>query len=266
MNLIEGAVAVVTGAAGGMGLPCARRLAQQGYPLVLCDINPTRLDAAADELRTHGVEVAVLAGDISAADFPARVIELCGGREIGVLVHTAGISPTMGDAERVLEINWFASVRLVDAVCGHMAKGGCAVLISSSSAYMVPADQMAGPLKALLEGDTDTVRAYAKTPQQAYPLTKRGIIALVGREAVAFGARGARIVSIAPGFIDTEMGRSESRESEYMRAMMERVPLGRLGLGEDIADAAMYLASPQASYISGCDIKVDGGILGSMGM
>lgn len=266
MGAIEGAVAVVTGAAGGMGLPCAQRLARQGYPLVLCDINPARLEAAAEELRAGGAEVATLAGDITAPDFPAQVIALCGGREIGVLVHTAGISPTMGDAARVLDINWHASVRLVDAVRGHMARGGCAVLISSCSAYMVPAEHMAAPLKALLDGDMAAVNAYAQTPQQAYPLTKRGIIALVGREAPAFGARGARIVSIAPGFIETEMGKAEAAGNENLRAMIARVPLGRMGRGDEIADAAMYLASPQASYISGCDIKVDGGALGSMGM
>jgi NAD(P)-dependent dehydrogenase (short-subunit alcohol dehydrogenase family) len=77
---------------------------------------------------------------------------------------------------------------------------------------------------------------------------------------------GARITSIAPGFIDTSMGRAEMQASERMVEMIAQTPLGRLGDGDEIAAVVEFLCSPGASYVTGCDIKVDGGILGRLGL
>jgi NAD(P)-dependent dehydrogenase (short-subunit alcohol dehydrogenase family) len=133
---------------------------------------------------------------------------------------------------------------------------------------MLPGGDIHDAVKAMVDGGgRDAVAAYyVETPHNAYPLSKLGIIKLVAKESVRFGQRGARIVSIAPGFIDTEMSRAEAEASELMRGMMKRVPLGRMGLGDEIASVAEFLCTPAASYISGCDIKVDGGALGEMGL
>jgi NAD(P)-dependent dehydrogenase (short-subunit alcohol dehydrogenase family) len=250
-----------------MGKPSAVRFARQGRPLLLCDVNAERLEAAAVELRGLGVQVDVLAGDLAAPDFPDRVLAALGGKPIAALIHTAGLSPTMADAERIFEVNYFATERLVAALRPTISEGGCAVLISSSSAYMLTDPAMIAAVKELVAGKGfEAVAQYADNPGMAYAVSKLGVIGLVGREAAAFGERGTRIASIAPGFIDTDMGRAEAKESEQMVQMIGMTPLGRLGTGDEIASVAEFLCSPAASYISGCDIKVDGGILGRLGL
>ena len=262
---IEG-VAVVTGGAGGMGAPSAKRLAAMGWPVLLCDLDAGRLEAVAAPLRDGGATVEILAGDISDPAFPAQLLAALGERPIAALVHTAGLSPTMADGERIFEVNYYATVRLVDAIRPKMAAGACAVLISSMSAYMIPADKADAPIKALLAGDASGVAPMIAAPQGAYPISKRAVIALVAKEATAFGARGARIASIAPGLIDTGMGKAEMKASDMARGMIERIPVGRQGIGDEIASVAAFLCSPDASYVSGCDIKVDGGLLGVLGL
>lgn len=262
----QGAI-IITGAAGGMGRPAALRFAKRGQPMILCDVSAERLAALASELEASGAQVQTLAGDVTSADFPAQVLALVGDHEIAAIVHTAGLSPTMAEPDRILEVNYFASERLVDAIAPRMAKNGCAVLISSSSAYMVPDLDIIAAVTKMAQGEgIDAIAPYRGSSQLAYPISKLGIIKLVAKEAVRFGTRGARIVSIAPGFIDTAMSRAEAEASEMMREMMTRVPVQRMGSGDEIASVAEFLCSPAASYISGCDIKVDGGTLAEMGM
>lgn len=257
-------VAIITGAAGGMGSAAAVQLAGQGWSLILCDINPDRLETVAAPLRASAPSIDILAGDLSDPAFPTQLLAALGNRSIGALIHTAGLSPTMGDAARIFAVNYDATERLVKAVCPRMAEGGCAVLISSSSAYFVPAD-MDAALDALMAGDSAPVQALSTRPEIAYPLSKKAVIRLVAREATAFGARGARIASISPGLIDTPMNRAEQQKSAQMAVMLEKTPLQRMGLGEEIASVAVFLCSPAASFISGCDIKVDGGMLAALG-
>jgi NAD(P)-dependent dehydrogenase (short-subunit alcohol dehydrogenase family) len=260
-------VVMVTGAAGGMGRPSATRFAAPGRRLLLCDLHEAPLAELAEALRAAGAEVEILAGDVSAADFPARLLAKLGDAPLGVLVHTAGLSPTMAAPERILEVNLFATRRLVEALRPRFAAGGSAVLISSCSAYMMPHGTFAEVLKAWLNtGETAALLGACATAEAAYPASKQGVIALVGHEAAAFGARGARISSIAPGFIDTAMSRAELEASETMRRMIGMTPLGRLGSGDEIASVVEFLCSPAAAYVSGCDIKVDGGIIGRLGM
>lgn len=258
---------IVTGAAGGMGRPVAARFAAQGRPLLLCDVNAERLEAVAAELREGGVQISTLAGDIAAPEFPQRLLDVLGDAPLFALVHTAGLSPTMAEAPRILEVNYFATERLVAALLPRFEEGGCAVLVSSMSAYLIADAAMVSAVQDLVGGKgREGVDRFATNPGLGYTLSKRAVIGLVGREAAAFGARGLRITSIAPGFIDTEMSRAEARASEQMVQMMGITPLGRQGLGDEIASVAEFLCSPGASYVSGCDIKVDGGILGRLGL
>ncbi|TCM19703.1 NAD(P)-dependent dehydrogenase (short-subunit alcohol dehydrogenase family) [Novosphingobium sp. PhB165] len=261
------ATVIITGAAGGMGIPSARRFAAQGRPLLLCDVNADKLEGFAEELRSEGARVTTLAGDISAASFPQDLVAVLGDAPLHALVHTAGLSPTMADPLRILEVNYFATERLVAALLPRFEKGGCAVLISSMSGYLLSDPAMVDAVRDLLAGKgSEGVERFAVNPGMGYTLSKRAVIGLVGREAAAFGARGLRIVSIAPGFIDTPMSQAEAESSEQMRQMITMTPAGRLGLGDEIASVAEFLCSPGASYISGCDIKVDGGILGRLGI
>ncbi|MEW9853589.1 SDR family NAD(P)-dependent oxidoreductase [Novosphingobium sp. M1R2S20] len=262
----KGAI-IITGAAGGMGKPAAERMARRGQPLILSDMSEERLEKLAADLRAQGATVRTLAGDISDPAYPEKLLGLVEDARLSAVIHTAGLSPTMADAERILEINYFATERLLDSLAPRMAKDGCAVLISSVSAYMVTQPEMVAAVRAMVEGGgRDAVADYVESPGMAYSLSKLGVIRLVAREAGRFGGLGARIVSIAPGYIDTEMGRAEASASEQMRALMQRVSLGRMGEGDEIAAAAEFLCTKAASYITGCDIKVDGGALAELGL
>lgn len=260
-------IVVITGAAGGMGRPAAQRFAAQGRPLLLCDINAERLETLAGELRPTAGKVDILAADIAADTFPEQVLAALGDEPLSALVHTAGLSPTMSDARRIFAVNYHATERLVAALVARFEPGGCAVLISSVSAYM-----LADP--ALLEAIRDFVRSgrnegiarFMDDPGMSYAISKRAIINFVEREAPAFGARGLRIASIAPGFIDTPMGRAEADENAQLRSLIGMVPQERMGHGDEIASVAEFLCSPAASYISGTDIRVDGGIIGLLSM
>ncbi len=266
MSTVPGTV-VITGAAGGMGRPAAQRFAAQDRPLLLCDLDAGRLEALAEELRPTAGKVDILAADIAAPDYPAQVVAALGDAPLGAVVHTAGLSPTMSDGPRIFAVNYEATEKLVAALLPRFAAGGCMVLISSVSAYMLADPALLAAIRDfVLTGNRAGIAQHMDNPGMSYAVSKRAVIGLVEREAPAFGARALRIASIAPGFIDTPMGRAEADENAQLRAMIAMVPQQRMGHGDEIASVAEFLCSPAASYISGCDIRVDGGIIGHLGM
>lgn len=257
-------VAVVTGAASGMGLAAARLMSQAGWPLLLCDLNADRLEATAAELRAAG-PVDTLAGDLSDLAWPDKLVAALGGRQLGALIHCAGLSPTMADPARILDVNLAASMRLLDAVRPHVADGAGLVLFASTAGHMagtamdaqigaVTRPEEVASLAAMANGDSGA----------AYSISKRGVHLLVRREASAIGRRGARITSISPGIIDTPMGRQEMETHPIMKTMVEMSPLGRPARAEEVAAVAVFLTSPAASFVTGIDILVDGGSIPAM--
>lgn len=258
---------VITGAAGGMGRPAAVRFAAQGRPLLLCDLNAERLEAIASTLGGVNAGVSVLAGDVAAADFSAQILHKLDGAPISALIHSAGLSPTMAEGPRIFDVNYYATERLIAGLLPRFENGGCAVLISSVSGYMLSDPSLLGAIRTfVLTGDRAGIEQFMADPGMAYAISKRAVMHLVEREATKFGMQGVRIVSVAPGFIATPMGMAEAESSAQMRAMIDMVPQGRMGRGAEIASVAEFLCSPAASYISGSDIRVDGGIIGALGM
>jgi NAD(P)-dependent dehydrogenase (short-subunit alcohol dehydrogenase family) len=258
-------VAIITGAAGGIGSACVTKLAEAGWPLILCDISLARLEERAAPLRAAGQQVELLAGDMSDPAVLKQLEDIIGDRPVGAVVHTAGLTPTMANAARIMEVNYDVSARLAALVRPRMAEGGCCVLTASSSAYLVSSPEIDAAIAALTSDDSSTLLPFATSPEMAYPISKRAVIGLVGREAAAFGARNARIVSISPGLIDTAAARTEAAASPQMEAMRLKTPLRRFGQPEEIASVAAFLCSPAASFVSGRDIPVDGGMLIGIG-
>lgn len=266
-------VAVVTGAAGGMGSAVARQLAAAGWrELLLCDISAERLAAVAAPLREQGVGVSLLAGDVAAPNFASDVVAALAGQPVGALVHTAGISPLQGDVERIIAVNLDASARLVDAVREHMAAGSAAVLFASNSSYFpAPAEAVAAFTAPLPPAGAVSLAHLAADEGYAYLLSKLGVRALVKREARNFGARGARLVSISPGAIDTPMTRviekplSDKPAFNTAQRMVENSATGRMGTADELAAVAVFLCSPAASFVTAVDWLVDGGHTAGMG-
>jgi len=257
-------VVVVTGI-GGMGVACAHRLGA-GHHLVLADFDEAKLAAVTESLVADGFTVTPHAVDVSdraSVDRLAAAVRAIG--PLRTLVHTAGLSPTQASAARVLEVDMLGMDHVLAAFFDLVQDGTVAVCIASMAGYManLPADRehtvatapTDGLMAALGGVDLDDFGA-------TYGIAKRINQLRVEQAAVAWGPRGGRVVSISPGIISTPMTHQELAEGagEQMRGMLDLSPVPRIGTAEDIAAAVQWLASPAASFVSGCDLRVDGGV------
>ena len=261
---------VVTGAATGIGAATARALAREGRRLLLCDVNASALAVTARALDAEGVAAVALAGDLTAADHReelASEAERAGG--LAGLAHVAGISGTMADARRILTINLVATAQLLERLLPLAREGAAAVCVASQAGHFVARgmtpetaavidDPLAPDFLARFEAAAGPV---ASTPAGAYAISKWGVQRLVVSQAVAWGRRGARLVSLSPGIVDTGMGRDElAAHGDAMKAIMEKSPVGqRMGHPEELAAVIAFLCSDAASFVSGVDWLVDGG-------
>jgi NAD(P)-dependent dehydrogenase (short-subunit alcohol dehydrogenase family) len=256
-------IVVITGASGGMGQACARRLGKN-HPLLLVDINAAAVDAVAATLQQEGYRVTPFCADIATPDAIAQLVATT--QSLGplhALVHTAGLSPTMADARRIMDVNWVATYRLAEAFLSNIEPEGCAVLIASTSAYFVPANPELDALFAdpLAPDFWTRIESIASTPESSYALSKRAVMHYCERATTKWGQRGARIVSISPGVIATPMGRQEMKSKPIMTQMVAVTPLQRQGVADDIAAGVEFLCSDAASFISGIDLRIDGGMV-----
>jgi NAD(P)-dependent dehydrogenase (short-subunit alcohol dehydrogenase family) len=265
-------ILVITGGAGGMGLACARALAERGR-LLLVDLREDLLDQARKALDAHGAVVETLCCDVtSPADIAAVADRVCELGLLRCLVHTAGVSPEMADAATVLDVDLAGSVRITDALFPLVNPGSSAILIGSIAGYSdVPA--AVEPLldDPLADGFLAAVEQALGQPLDsatAYVLAKRGVTRLAERLATPWGKRGGRTIAISPGLIDTPMGRLELDRQPIIPMMIEVTPVKRPdrplpGRPEDIAATVAFLESDAAAFVSGCDIRVDGGLVGA---
>ena len=263
-------LAVVIGA-GTMGMAVARRLAQR-HRVLIADLRGDHAEAQAAMLRGEGCDARAMACDVTdpaaVAALAARVAEL--GR-LGVLAHVAGLSPSLGDYTTIMRVNLGGVARVAEALLPLARPGSAAVLIASLAAHNFrPSDEAAAVLREpaapdLAERLASVIGAEAATPQMAYVHSKWGILSYARRQAAAWGAKGARIMSLSPGLIATSQGALEFEKSPGKRAMYEQTPLAREGTMLEIADAVEFLVSERASFISGTDLLVDGGLAGTLG-
>jgi NAD(P)-dependent dehydrogenase (short-subunit alcohol dehydrogenase family) len=273
-------VSVVTGAAGAMGAAGARALAPMVDVLLLTDLDGARLGATGAEIeRTTGTPVRTLTGDIG----DAAVIDVLAarGRELGSLhslVQTHGLSPSMAGWREILRVDLVAVASLLDAFLPSVVAGSAAVCISSMAGHLGEFDPaMDAVLDAAQEEELDgrfrAAFGSEPDPGSTYRLAKRGVIRMCERAAVPWGDRGGRVVSVSPGLIDTGMGRLELDEYAIKETMAELTPVraGRVdgdtvlpGRVDDIANAIVFLCSDAASFVSGCDLQVDGGLVAAM--
>jgi NAD(P)-dependent dehydrogenase (short-subunit alcohol dehydrogenase family) len=248
---LEGKTALITGAGSGMGRIACTLFAKEGARIIATDINGDALEATEALVRDHaGGDVLALAGDVSREDDVHRWIDEGVARFGGlhVLYNNAGIFPdddksvlTMDEEtyRRTLDVN----VKGVMLCCKHgipaiaRAGGGSVINVASFVA---------------LVGCT--------VPQDAYTASKGAVLALTKSLAVQFGRDGVRVNAICPGPILTPMLAELFPSEEEKMKRLNRIPLGRFGLPEDIAFAALYLASDESAWTTGTEFVVDGGI------
>ncbi len=263
-----GKVYVITGGTGGMGKAIANRLGKQGK-LLLVDVNEERLSQTVDELAAQGItEVATQKVDISDEQQVKKLASLAAGLgDLGAIIHTAGLSPTMGDARRILEVNAIGTALILQAFLPLAGPGTVAVCVASMAAHSVPRNEAYASilLNPLTLNYLEQMELFTRGDSgAAYGLSKLGVMLIVEDQAWAWGQKGARIVSVSPGTINTPMGRQEAAQQEMMKLMLDNTPLGREGEADEIASAVEFLCSNAASYITGTDLLVDGGTTANM--
>jgi NAD(P)-dependent dehydrogenase (short-subunit alcohol dehydrogenase family) len=265
-------VVVVIGV-GGMGQAVARRQGA-GSSLLLADFDEKLLGAVADDLRGQGHSVVTRAVDVSSrasvAALAAAAAEL---GPVTQVIHTAGLSPAQAPTTAILAVDLLGTALVLEEFGKVVAPGGAGVMIASMAGHMLPPGALgADRERALAHTPADELLALpfldpeALGAQGAYPLAKYANRLRVQAASHDWGRRGARVNSISPGVISTPMGRQElSGESgRHMRAMVEASGTGRLGTPDDIAAAAAFLLGPGATFVTGTDLLVDGGVVAAL--
>ncbi|WP_299500116.1 SDR family oxidoreductase [uncultured Roseobacter sp.] len=245
--MTETPLALVTGAAQGIGYACAEALAEDGARLVLADINADGVKKAAEKLGNGTVGLACDMGD------PAQIATLFDQIEaahgpVEILVNNAGIAmpgdfleTPLENFQKVIDVNltgtFLAMQRAAKSMVAHKIEGAIINMSSINAVVAIP-----------------SIAAYCAS--------KGGVMQLTKATSLALAPHNIRVNAVGPGSIDTEMMAGVNANPEAMKMVMSRTPLKRIGEPRDIADAVAFLASKRAKYITGETIYVDGGRIG----
>jgi NAD(P)-dependent dehydrogenase (short-subunit alcohol dehydrogenase family) len=248
MTTLAGKTVLVTGAANGIGRAIANAAAAEGARLILGDLDGDALAGAARELRAHGAEVNAQACDVRRLDELQSLVQEGSSRFSwpDAVFANAGVEGRLcdpweysdSDFMRVLDVNLAGIWRTLKVTLPPMVvRGSGAVVATSSAAGLVGAAGLA-----------------------AYVASKHGVVGLVRSVAATVAAAGVRVNALCPGMADTAMlERLTEAEPAIRNALLARTPMARLGRLDEIAAAALWLASPGSSYVTGSALSVDGG-------
>ena len=235
---LEGKTALITGAGKGIGRAIALRFAGEGASVVIAEIDEGAGQAVAQEVTSAGGKALFVKTDVTQEAQVKAVIDraVAAFGHLDILVNNAGIG--RGDWHAVIDVN----LNGVYYGCRHgaeaLAAAGGGVIINLSSIF------------GLVAGGIGI---------EPYVASKHAVLGLTREFALAFAARGVRVNCINPGFIETEMIR-EATESPELRQLVEgQTPLGRLGRADEVANAALFLASNDSSFMTGAPLVIDGG-------
>lgn len=242
---LDGKIAIITGAAQGIGKATALKFAQEGATVVACDLNQEAISAVVQACREKGSPAMGFTVDVSNHDavvgMVAKVISQF--QRVDILVNNAGITRdarlqkmTIRQFDDVIDVNLRGVFQLTQAVVDGMVEQGSGVILNASS----------------------VVGIYGNYGQTNYAAAKFGVIGFTKTWSRELGPKGIRVNAVAPGFIDTPI--LSTVPGDVLAKMQEQVPLRRLGKPEEIASVYAFLASDEASYINGAVIEVSGGM------
>jgi len=242
---LKGKVAVITGAAQGIGYATARKFLDEGATVALVDLAREELQEASSKLKINGEIIETFTVDVTRRDQLEQMVDRVRGQfgRIDILVNNAGITQdariqnmTEEQFDRVINVNLKGTYNCSKAVLAAMLEQGAGVILNASS----------------------VVGIYGNFGQTNYAASKFGVIGFVKTWARELGPKGIRCNAVCPGFIATHI--LESIPERVLAQLKERVPLKRLGRPDEVANVYAFLASDEASYINGAVIEVAGGL------
>ena len=250
MGRLDDKVALITGGASGMGKVASHLFAKEGAKVVLTDVADEAGEAVAAAIRDGGAQAAYVHADVSrASDAEAMVrfaVDTFGG--LTILYNNAGVFPERdGSVTETPEEVW-------DLTIGINLKGvylGCR--------YGIPAMIESGG-GAIVNVASFVALMGAATPQIAYTASKGGVLSMTREIAVEFARQGVRANALCPGPIETPLLQELLADPDRRQRRLVHIPMGRFGQAEEIAKAALFLASDESSYMTGAALVVDGGI------
>lgn len=245
MKRLTNKVAIITGAAQGIGLATAIKFAQEGAHVVVCDVRQEGVDAATQACQSQGAQALGFVMDVTQREMVDAVVSavLDQWGRIDVLVNNAGVTQdarlqnmTAEQFDRVIDVNLRGVFNCAQSVAQTMISQGSGVILNASS----------------------VVGIYGNFGQTNYAATKFGVIGFTKTWSRELGPRGVRTNAVAPGFVRTPI--LDPMPDKVIQGMEDRVPLKRLGQPEDIANVYAFLASDEAAYVNGAVIEVTGGL------
>lgn len=247
MNRLQDRVAIVTGGANGIGKVTAQRFAAEGARVMIWDLDRERGETTAAEIKEQGYEAAFMAVNTSRfeeVESGAKKVADRWGR-IDILINNAGITRdaslkkmTTEQWQQVMDVNLTGVFNCTKVISNYMVEQGYGRIISASS----------------------VVGLYGNFGQTNYVAAKAGVIGMTRVWARELGRKGITANAVAPGFIATEM--IKKIPDEVLKGIEAKIPIGKMGDPEDIANAYVFLASDEARYVNGAVLSVDGGMVG----
>lgn len=246
MNRLENKVAIITGGAKGIGKATANKFLQEGAKVVIWDVNEASGATTTKAFQESGHDVAFMRVDTSKLEEVEEAASkvMAQYSKIDILINNAGITRdaslkkmTPEQWQQVIDVNLTGVFNCTKAVSGHMVEQGSGRILNAAS----------------------VVGIYGNFGQTNYVATKAGVIGMTKVWARELGRKGITVNAVAPGFIQTEM--IGTVPEKVMDMMLSRTPMARMGTVEDIANAYLFLASDEASFITGVTLSVDGGLV-----